>query len=236
MISEEQAKKIKEQLLSQLDKLPEEQASSIRAQIESASPEELETFLAQMQQQAQTQRSGTSGECLFCQIVHGKIETIRIYEDSDIIAVLDLYPASRGHVLVMPREHFQFIQEIPDNLLSKIFLFIKAFSPVLINVTGAKALSIYIPQGALAGQNINHFFINLIPRYEDKSEGINFSWQKQKAEKEELEKIGDKLRKIAKEKVTKTLETEKKKEVEKRKVEDKNEAEKIMKHIKERTP
>ena len=108
----DEIEKLREALLKQIEKLPEDQASDVREKIESASPEELQEFIKSMQAQ---QPQG----CLFCQIVEGKVETISVYEDEDILAILDIYPASLGHLIVLTREHYHFIQEIPDKILEK---------------------------------------------------------------------------------------------------------------------
>lgn len=228
MLSDEQAKEIKKNLLEQLKKFPAEQVSELREQIGDANPEELEELI-------KAQKSQQKGnECIFCQIVSGKVETTKIYEDADIIAVLDAYPASKGHVLVMPKEHFQFINEIPDVFLNKIFIFVKAVEPVMIEVLKAQGMSIYISQGELAGQRVPHFCINMIPRYKD--DKISFEWERKKIEKKELEDVAVELRKKASKEVRQKIETEAKKEEEKKKHHEENEAEKISKHMKRRMP
>lgn len=234
MLSDEQAKAIKKNLFEQLKKFPAEQAAEIREQIEDASPEELEEFLKAQKSAQSGGGSGTGNECIFCQIISGKIETTRIYEDADVICILDVNPASRGHALVMPKEHFQFINEIPDALLNKIFIFVKAIEPVMIETLKAQGMSIYIGQGELAGQRVPHFCINMIPRYKD--DKLSFEWERQKIDKKELEKTAEELRKKASKEVKSKIESEVKKEHEKKKVEDESEAEKIYRHVKRRMP
>lgn len=225
MLNEEHAKEIKKKLLEQLEKFPADQAADLKKQVEDASNEELEEFIKSQQK---------GGECIFCQIVKGTVETVKIYEDNDILAVLDAYPASKGHVLVMPREHISFINEMPDSLSNKIFTFVKTIEPVLKEITGADAVSIYIAQGELAGQRAPHLCINLIPRYKD--DKISFEWERQKAEKEQLEEIAKTLREKASKEVKTKLETEVKKEIEKKEKHEASEAEKISKHLKQRIP
>jgi len=228
MLSDKEAEQIKKNLLEQLKKFPAEQVSELREQIEDANPEELEEFI-------KAQKSQQKGsDCIFCQIISGKVETTKIYEDADILCVLDAYPASRGHVLVIPKEHFQFIGEIPDALLNKIFIFVKSIEPIMIEILKAQGMSIHISQGELAGQGVPHFCINMIPRYKD--DKISFEWERKKIEKKELEKVAEELRKKASTEVRKKIETESKKEEEKRKHHEESEAEKISRHVKRRMP
>jgi histidine triad (HIT) family protein len=227
MLNEEEAEEIRKQLLEQIGQLPKDQADKAEAFIKSASAEQLEAFVARMQ-------GPQGGECIFCQIIDGKLETVKIYEDADILCVLDLYPATPGHVLVMPKKHFQFINEIDDTLLKKMALFVKTLEPILVASAKSKGVSIYIAQGELAGQRVPHFCINMIPRYTD--DKLSFDWPKQKAEKEKLEEIASVLREKASKEVKSKIEVEVKKETEKKKAEEESEAEKIMKHVKRRMP
>ncbi len=227
MLTKEQAEVARKQILDQLGKLPEDQVEDLKKQVKDASPEELESFIQQMQQ-------GQKQECIFCKIIKGEIETVKIFEDKDLIAILDIMPASKGHVIVMPKQHVKFIQELSNDVLSKLNNFVKLLSPVLVDVMKAKGLSIYIPQGVLAGQNVDHFSINLIPRYED--DKIAMGWERKKQSNKYLEKVAEEIRKVAATKVVKNLEEEKEKLLKHEKVKEATEAEKIFKHVKKRRP
>ncbi|MFH1823313.1 MAG: HIT family protein [archaeon] len=227
-LTKEQAEAIRKQLLSQIEKLPKDQIGDLAEQVKGATPEQLEAFI----QQAQKQQGG--GECIFCQIVAGKIDSVKIYEDAEIMAVLDIMPANDGQLLVFPKQHFQFIQEIPDQLYQKLVMFVKKMSPILVEVLKAQSLSIYIPQGQLAGQRIPHFVINLIPRFQ--GDKVSMDWERKQRDKKELEKVGKKLREVASKKITFEVAKEVKKEIANKKREVKKETKKIMKHKKKRFP
>lgn len=236
MLNDEEAEEIREKLLEQMENLPEEhkdKSAILKKQIKNATNEQLEQFV-RTQTQAQNKSDSHGSECIFCQIVEGKLETIKIYEDSDILAVLDVYPAALGHMLVMPKEHFESLSEMPDALISKLFLFIKALMPVFLRITNAKSFNLFIAQGDEAGQHVKHVCINLIPRFS--KDKINFEWQRAKVEKKELEKLGEKLRKEAEKSVREKLEVDKEKAEKKKKVEDASEAERILRHTKRRMP
>jgi len=209
---------LRKKLLEQIEKLPDKQAKFLREQIERASPEQLEAFIKQK-----------PSECFFCQIISGKIETIKVYEDDDILAILDIYPANPGHLIVIPKKHFQFINEISDSLLNKIFIFVKTIEPILLKVVKAQGASIYMAQGQTAGQNVPHFSVNVIP-------DVSLEWKKKKVEKKELEKIGKELREEAKKNVRENIEAERIKKEKEAKEKEESEAEEISKHFKPRIP
>lgn len=222
MLSEEEAEEIREKLLEQLGKLPEEQVKGLKKQIQGANAEQLEHMIKRQQPQGQ--------QCIFCQIINGEIETIKIYEDNDIFAVLDIFPASPGHLLVFPRQHYQKIEEIPESIFTKMFVFIRTIEPLLLKMMKSSALNIFIAQGDDAGQKVPHFVINVIPRQE--KDGISFEWLRQKVDKKKLEDLGNKLKKESEKTVRENMAEEREKHEKKKKAE----AEKISKHMKKRLP
>lgn len=210
---------IRQKILEQLDRYPENQVQEIREQVETASDEELEEFLLSQKNQS------SQGQCIFCEIADGKIDSIKIYEDKNILAVLEIMPASRGHILVFPKEHKHFIQEVDDKILNRLMNFVKNISPIIIKTLNAEGISIYIPQGQIAGQRIPHFVINLIPRYKEDKERIVFDWQREKKETEELEGIAEKIRKEAKDYFKQQANKERKEKEEKIQTEEKEQIE-----------
>jgi len=233
-LTKEQAEAVRKQILEQLKKLPKEQVGNLPEQIKKASPEELEAFVNQMQARQSGAAAGKGGECIFCKIIKGEIDTVKIYEDQDILAVLDIMPASKGHIIVMPKKHIQFIQELSESLLNKIMHFVKLISPAIIQLLKAQSLSIYIPQGQLAGQAMPHFIVNIIPRYE--KDNVSIGWNREKADLKELEKVAVKIRKVASTHVINHIAEEKKKVEVKRKKKETSEAEKMYKRVKKRRP
>lgn len=238
MLTEEQAEILRKRLLKQLESMEEtEQLAKLKEQIENANKEELEEFIQLQMTAAKEAAEGINEieeECIFCQLIKGKLETVKIYEDNEIIAVLDIYPASKGHMLIMPKSHYETIEEVPDALLGKLFIFVKAIMPSFLRITNAKGVNIFIAQGEKAGQRVKHFYLNLIPRYD--RDNINLTWSQSKIEKEELEDLGEKLRKEAEKELRTKLEVEKEKELKKQKEREEREIEKILKHTKQRIP
>src|SRR3989344_2597675 len=101
--------------------------------------------------------------CVFCKIINNKIPATKIYEDKDSIVILDVRPASRhgGHVLIIPKKHFELITDIPDNLLKKISIVVKKISGALLNF--GEGLNIVQNNKRVAGQAVPHIHFHLIP-------------------------------------------------------------------------
>jgi histidine triad (HIT) family protein len=101
-------------------------------------------------------------ECIFCKITDGEIPSTKIYEDNDSLAFLDIQPVALGHILVITKEHYKWMQDVPDEILSKSFLTAKKLTQSIID--GMKCD--YVQVGVV-GKDVSHFHIHLIPRYFD---------------------------------------------------------------------
>ena len=239
MVDEEQTEKIKEQLISRLSRLPEEQTSALKEKIEGMNPKEIENFIAQ-----QNQHINKSGkrQCLFCQIIKGLVETTRIYEDEKVLAILDIMPANIGQTIVMPKQHSQFLFQLPEEVLVHLMKITSLLEEIVVNTTKSTGVNICISQGQSAEQTVPHISINLIPRKE--GDKFSLSWPRNKIGSKELEKIA----KDMSSRILKDLEIKWKdkhempeKKVRKRKVDkaikkEKSEVEKILEHIGKRLP
>lgn len=235
-LTDEQAEKVKENLFSQLKSLPKEQAETLREKIEEMNNDELEEFISQKQQQPGKK------QCLFCQIAKGAVETIKVYEDDKVLAMMDIMPAKLGQVIVIPKQHFQFLFQLNDEIRDHLFDIVSLLEEIIVNVTKSNGINIHISQGQTAGQNVPHLSINLIPRKE--KDNINFDWQRSQADKKELQKIADEMS----ERIRKDLDVKKKDakpemKIKEEKVEkaiekeaEESETSMIFKHVKERMP
>jgi len=160
------------QIKEELSEFPEEEREEkLKEMLSTLSPEELK----ELEQQ----------QCIFCLIAQGKIKSIKVYEDSEFLAVLDINPANKGHVILFPKQH---IQEI-KNLDNYIFHVAKLISIALKEIS--EGVNIHISEGQAAGQRINHISINIIPRY--KEDKISFFWQPKKVAEEELLILKEKI-------------------------------------------
>jgi histidine triad (HIT) family protein len=127
-------------------------------------------------------------QCIFCQIVSGKVASRKIYEDDVCIAVLDINPANPGHALIIPKEHYSIMPLMPDKVISHLFLTAKKISTAVLRGLKADGTNIFIANGAAAGQKAPHFMIHLIPRREN--DGITALTVPQNVmEKEDADKL-----------------------------------------------
>jgi len=200
MINEEQAKKIKEQIIQQIDSwhASEEQKNQAKEQIKNLPANELEDFLvknklikSQPGEEKQEVRETTPEQCPFCLILEGKLPAHKIEENKDSIAVLEINPLSLGHSIVIPRKHIA-IEKMPSQALT---LSRKIASKIK---TRLKAKDISIQSATAFG----HGIINVIPLYGDEK------LERKKAEEADLKQLQEKL--TAKKKAKTTIIKEKK--------------------------
>ncbi|HDD45997.1 MAG TPA: HIT family protein [Candidatus Aenigmarchaeota archaeon] len=104
-------------------------------------------------------------ECLFCKIVAGQIPAEKVYEDSDVIAFLDINPRNPGHTLVIPKKHFSDLLEMDDEYAMKLFVAVKRIAKAIKDGIKADGISISQSNGRAAGQVVNHMHVHVIPRF-----------------------------------------------------------------------
>lgn len=109
--------------------------------------------------------------CIFCKIINQEIPSARLYEDEDFVIILDVGPASFGHVLILPKDHYENLYAMPEELLKKAICLAKKFGEKLVNALHADGLNLVQNNGVAAGQTVYHFHMHLIPRYENDSVG-----------------------------------------------------------------
>lgn len=128
----------------------EEQRKQWEEKLKNMSPEELQELQRQ--------------QCIFCQIIAGKVPSKKVYEDSTCLAILDINPAEKGHILLLPKEHYTIMPQVPEKVLGHLSIVAKNLSQVLLKVLRADGTTVFIANGAAAGQRAQHFLIHLIPR------------------------------------------------------------------------
>jgi histidine triad (HIT) family protein len=106
----------------------------------------------------------TPTHCAFCDLVHGAAEVSLCYEDAVAMAFMDIQPVNPGHVLVVPREHYETVQDVPRDVGLHLYSVSTQLIPVIQQVTGSGDMNIVVNSGAAAGQDVFHFHVHLIPR------------------------------------------------------------------------
>lgn len=128
-----------------------------------------------------------SKDCVFCQIIKGEIPSMKVYEDDNFIGILDIFPASKGHVIIISKNHIENVFELDDETASGAFIAAKKISNALTEGIGCEGINILQNNNKIAGQTVFHFHIHIIPRYQDDT--ITFSWKSGKYEEHESEEV-----------------------------------------------
>ncbi|MGV8086188.1 MAG: HIT family protein [Candidatus Woesearchaeota archaeon] len=105
--------------------------------------------------------------CIFCRIANKEIPAKIIHEDADVMCILDINPASEGHILVYPKKHYMIMPHMPEDILKKIFKNVKLMSHTLLKSLQCKGTTIFIANGAAAGQKAPHVLVHVFPRREN---------------------------------------------------------------------
>jgi len=105
-----------------------------------------------------------STNCIFCDIVRGAAEVSVCYEDPLALAFLDIQPVNPGHTLVVPREHFESLVDLPEELANHLFQVATRLGTIVRKISRAEGLNIVVNSGAAAGQDVFHYHVHIIPR------------------------------------------------------------------------
>lgn len=132
-------------------------------------------------------------QCIFCQMCMGRAGSFKVFEDSECIAVLDIRPANPGHLLLMPKEHYSILPQLPSPLLEHLFGVVQKLSKVVIQSIGATGTNIMIANGLAAGQRAQHVMIHIIPRAE--KDGVSFMIPQKDHPQDALLNMHEQLRK-----------------------------------------
>ncbi|MBU0757699.1 MAG: HIT domain-containing protein [Nanoarchaeota archaeon] len=129
-------------------------------------------------------------QCIFCKIISGEIPSKKVFEDEIGIVILDINPANEGHVLVLPKKHYQIMPQIPETEIDHLFILAKKSSHSLLKGLGLKGTTIFVANGQYAGQKAPHFMIHVIPRVE--GDGL-FGIRKSNVDEKLLDDIANKI-------------------------------------------
>ncbi len=130
--------------------------------------------------------------CIFCKLANGEIPTATLYEDDDFRVILDAGPASKGHALILPKEHYANLYELDDELAGKVLVLAKKMITKLTDILGCDGYNIVQNNGESAGQTVFHFHLHMIPRYKDDKVGL--TWTPGELTEEEKEEILSKMK------------------------------------------
>lgn len=129
----------------------------------------------------------TDSNCIFCKIANGEIPSRTLYEDERFRVILDISPASKGHAIMLVKNHAANIYELPDEDASQIFIVAKKVAKAMEQVLKCDGINILQNNGEAAGQTVFHLHVHLIPRYKDDKVQIKWKPREEEALSEELE-------------------------------------------------
>jgi len=201
MLTDEQLKEIKKQIIKQIDEnFPEDKKVFTKNQIQSMTPMEFENFLIENNiiRDANDTEIPTQ-ECIFCSIKEGKVDSFKINENNEAIAILEINPVSKAHTLIIPKEHDS---KIPESIID------------FANKTAEKIKEVFSPKNIEISESelFGHKLLNIIPIYEKSS------LERKKASKEELSEIQNQIINNEKKEIKLDKVQEKEPEIPKRKV------------------
>ncbi len=130
--------------------------------------------------------------CIFCKIVKGEIPSEKVYEDEHTLAFLDIRPVNPGHILVIPKDHFENIYTLPDETMARLSLVVKKVAVAIKQGVDADGINLAMNNEADAGQIIFHAHIHVIPRIVN--DGLKL-WPQKDYKEGEAKEVADQIRK-----------------------------------------
>lgn len=126
-------------------------------------------------------------DCIFCKIANGEIPSKTLYEDEAFRVILDLAPATKGHALILPKDHAANLYELSEEAASNIMKVAKKMAVLMTEKLTCDGLNLIQNNGEVAGQTVHHFHMHIIPRYCDDEQKIG--WVPKNPSVDELEAI-----------------------------------------------
>jgi histidine triad (HIT) family protein len=112
--------------------------------------------------------------CIFCKIIAGEIPSATVYEDDDFKAIMDIFPAAKGHIIILPRKHSANLFELDDEIAAKALLIARKLAKAMKEELKCDGINLLQNNGEAAGQSVFHFHIHLIPRFN--GDQIKMAW------------------------------------------------------------
>ena len=126
-------------------------------------------------------------QCIFCHLASGRVASKKVYEDDKVVGILDIHPANPGHVLLITKEHFVVMPQMPDDIVGHVGMVAKAISKAMLSAFKVEGTTILVANGMVAGQRASHFILHVIPRME--KDGVGLLLPEHGLKEEEAEKL-----------------------------------------------
>ncbi len=176
------------QKLTEISRLPpEEQKKVLPEFLKILSPEQIKYL--QEQQQTPSKSAGTT--CPFCMISQKQLQSVILYEDSLLMAVLDIRPATKGHTILFPKQHSADFTSLPSDQVAQLFTVGQKLAGILEELEGCEGVNLFVANGTIAGQTVDHVMAHVIPRYKD--DNVQLTWEGKPTTPETLQQIYQQL-------------------------------------------
>ncbi|MDP6381407.1 MAG: HIT family protein, partial [Phycisphaerae bacterium] len=113
-------------------------------------------------------------DCIFCRIADGELPSTKIFENDRMLCFMDISPIAEGHVLLIPKEHYKTITDMPAELVGEMFSQVPRLGRAVMDATKAEGINVLQNNGRCAGQVVSHLHVHLIPRWSE--DGLGFRW------------------------------------------------------------
>lgn len=131
--------------------------------------------------------------CVFCKILAGNIPSTTVYEDDDFKAIMDISPATKGHIIIIPKKHVANIYEMDDDMASKVLIVAKKIAGAIKDELQCAGLNIIQNNGEVAGQTVFHYHMHIIPR--SQGDTVKVTWEPGSYQDGEASRIASALKK-----------------------------------------
>jgi histidine triad (HIT) family protein len=130
--------------------------------------------------------------CIFCKIIKKEIPSDIIYEDAEVMAILDIRPVTKGHALIMPKKHSEDLLSTEEEQIGLLMTAAKKIAKAVLNVTNSEGFNVHINNGSAAGQAVFHLHVHIIPRYH--KDGLEM-WGHQEVSSLSRKKLAEEIKK-----------------------------------------
>ena len=127
--------------------------------------------------------------CIFCKLANGDIPTNTVYEDDTFRVILDASPATKGHALILPKQHYANLDELDEKTAETVLPLAKKMMKKMKKALNYDGFNVLQNNGEVAGQTVFHFHMHLIPRYENAKNKDILQWTHETFTEEEMEQV-----------------------------------------------
>ena len=133
-------------------------------------------------------------DCIFCKIINGDIPSKTIYEDDLFKVIMDIEPATKGHVLILPKNHYENLYSLGEEEAKALIPLAQKLANKIKTALNCDGMNMVQNNGAAANQTVMHFHLHLIPRYENDNNKERLSWNHEELSAEQLNEIYELLK------------------------------------------